>query len=158
MCHFISFSDVAYFQLYTRETFSSGLASQLNILPSPRALFEGTSQAHASSTKTLAGVMVMFLTSSATLLLADARACPYLPVNLKVSSNSMMKQIAGPEGGNCLGACSNLGFRCDQSSFDFVNSCKSLSAFFPCENGCDYNVRICISNSHNHSQNVSGGT
>ena len=86
--------------------------------------------------------MVIFLSSSSTLLIADARTCPYLPASLKVSPNSLMKQIAGLEGGNCLGACSDAGFRCDQSSFDFVNSCKSLSIFFPCESGCDYNVRF----------------
>ena len=87
-----------------------------------------------------AGVMVIYLASSSILLLADARACPYLPVNLKISPNGLMKQIAGPEGGNCLGACSNEGFRCDEKSFDFVNSCQALSIFFPCESGCDYNV------------------
>lgn len=84
--------------------------------------------------------MILLLSSSSTVLVADARKCPFLPVNLKVSPNSLMKIIAGPEGGNCLGVCNNEGLRCDESSFDFVNSCKSLSELFRCENGCDYNV------------------
>jgi hypothetical protein len=107
--------------------------------------------------KTLPGVMVILLTPSATLLVADARTCPYVPVDKKVSPNSLMKTIAGPEGGNCFGVCSNEGFRCDASSFDFVNSCKSLSEFFPCESGCDYNVRTSSLMRFNLSRNSSGG-
>lgn len=107
--------------------------------------------------KTLPGVMVILLTPSATLLVADARTCPYLPGDMKVSPNSLMKTIAGPEGGNCLGVCSNEGFRCDAGSFDFVNSCKSLSEFFPCESGCDYNVRTLSLMLFNLSRNSSGG-
>jgi hypothetical protein len=102
--------------------------------------------------------MVIHMSPSATLLLADSRVCPYLPVNLKISANSLMKPIAGPEGGNCLGVCSNEGFRCDQSSFDFINSCKSLSLFFPCESGCDYNVGSKLKLFFSFSLNVSGGT
>ncbi len=107
--------------------------------------------------KPFPGVMVILLTPSATLLVADARTCPYLPVDMKVSPNTLMKTIAGPEGGNCLGVCSNEGFRCDASSFDFVNSCKSLSEFFPCESGCDYNVRTPSLMRFNLSRNSSGG-
>mmetsp|Transcript_1752 Transcript_1752/g.3712 ORF Transcript_1752/g.3712 Transcript_1752/m.3712 type:complete len:586 (-) Transcript_1752:157-1914(-) len=75
-----------------------------------------------------------------TLILADSRLCPYLPKPQRLLPSPSLTHVKGNEGESCDNACRRKSMRCDASQFDFINNCSTLAKFFPCEQGCDYNV------------------
>jgi len=122
------------------------LAGVFGLLPVPRGVHKGLSSIR------LGPHLVYF---------ADVKLCPYLPPPLRFPRNPTITPVPSREGESCTAACARYDgdsvplsnstdstsslsassisssshlWRCDESHFDYLNSCLLLQSIFPCSN------------------------
>ena len=69
-------------------------------------------------------------------ILADARHCPYLPLSLRVWPSDTLTPVVAMRAQSCDVACRAAGRKCSGDDFPYVNTCEALAKRFDCENGC----------------------
>ncbi|KAJ1489324.1 GNT-I family-domain-containing protein [Baffinella frigidus] len=110
---------------YVREEWKR-IATSLGIYPSqwPRAAFHRVTRLKRDT-----NVILLYDRR-----LSDLAPDPILPP-------ASFAPSAAPQGSSCVAHCQSIGKRCDNSWFDFVNSCEQLGKAFSCApHGCGYEV------------------
>ncbi|KAK3274131.1 hypothetical protein CYMTET_17673 [Cymbomonas tetramitiformis] len=70
------------------------------------------------------------------LLVADARFAAVIPEALKIPPSASLQAVPARPASSCNGACADVGLRCSEPDFWFINNCQELAKHFPCERGC----------------------
>jgi hypothetical protein len=73
------------------------------------------------------------LMNNRTLILANARNCPYLPDSMKEKPMNGLLIYPGQQGNSCDDTCIIIKKRCEQSQFEFLNECNVLQNSFGCK-------------------------
>ena len=69
-------------------------------------------------------------------LIADVRFCPLLPDHMRLLPSNAVAVVPAKEGNTCEQACAANRGTCSPQDMPWLNSCKKLKQFFPCERGC----------------------
>ena len=97
------------------------LASRLHLFPEPRSHYRH---------------VIRVQKRGVTYLLAHGRRCGYLPRHLQTLPDPTLEAVAAARNQNCFGTCQARQKVCEPKMFWFINDCETLSAHFPCEQGC----------------------
>lgn len=116
-------ADFTYQFGYLREDFMK-LSAHFGLYPSdwPRVQFD-----HCT----------VFRRNGNAFLLYDRRQSTLAPPDTKVDPPDDLQNVAGKAGQDCNAACQAKGQKCDEASFDFINSCEYLAQSFECK-GCGF--------------------